>query len=121
MKRLFFIFGMVAAAACGVARTFKPSVVSMSVPKPKTWAEHLAERGRRFEQLIHVKYCYGDYDHLSTPEQAATRKARCANICGLCRYLNSPQIWPDSTYRRPPESVLRALEGQPYYAHRVGG
>jgi len=115
MKRLGFIFGIVGTMACSVAGRFKTAVSARFVAKPKSWAEHLAERGRRFEQLMHVKYCYGDYDHLSTPEQAAKRKARCAKICGLCRHLNSPQLWPSPTYRRPADSVLTALEREAYY------
>jgi hypothetical protein len=114
VKRLHFIFSMVATAAYGLARGFRFTVAAMSDPKPRTWAEHVAESGRRFEHVIHMRYCHGEYDHLKSPEEAAKRRARCAAICGFCRYTSPHPIWPNPRYRRPPLGVLEALENEPY-------
>jgi len=40
------------------------------------------------------------------------RQAKCAKICGLCRYINSLAVWPAPNYRRPPDRLLAALEKQ---------
>jgi len=114
VKRLYFILSLVASAACDIARRFTPTGVAMPDPKPKTWAEHVAESGRRFEHVIHMRYCHGEYDHLKSPEEAARRRATCDRICGLCRYISSHPVWPDPNYRRPPQAVLSALENEPY-------
>lgn len=120
MKRLSFILSMIAAAACGLAAGFRPTCVAKAAPKPKTWAEHVAEvssrtHGRRYEHWIHAKVCQGDYDRRMTAAEAAKRRARCAKICGLCRYLYSVPTRSGRLYRRPPKYVLDALENEPYY------
>jgi hypothetical protein len=65
-----------------------------------------------------MRHCHGEYDHLYTPSEAAERKARCAKICALCRYINSLPVWPDPKYRRPAEVVLESLEREPYFYTR---
>jgi hypothetical protein len=124
VKRLHFIFRVLAAAVCTLALHRKTAVAMRPGTRPQTWAEHIQEittktHSRRYEHYIHARVCHGDYDHLHTPAEAAERKARCARICGLCRYINSLPVWPGPNYRRPAASVLEALEHEPYFYTRA--
>lgn len=121
MKRLQFIFGFLAATIGGLIASKSEATPLAETPKLMAWAERIAlessrTHARRFTHLMHGKYCYGDYDHLGkmSPEQVAERQARCAKICGHCRYIHSLTVWPDPNYRRPPDHVLEALEEQPW-------
>ncbi len=113
---MHFILSGLAVAFASLGLGARGSLAKRS--RPMTWAERLAlletksSTSRRWEQYLHVKYCAGGFDHLHSDAEVALRKARCANICGLCRHINSLARWPDSTYRRPPQAVLDALERQ---------
>jgi hypothetical protein len=120
MRRLYFIVGAVATAVYVVVQHRKPAVAMQAAAGPQTWAEHIEEittrtHTRRYEHLTHVRVCNGYNDQLYSPAMAAERKRRCAEICGLCRYLYTLAAWPDPNYRRPPEDVLKALEREPYH------
>lgn len=120
MKRLSFILSAALTGALGLVKRSHSIDFVMSVGKSRTWAEHVAvttsqTHARRYEHWIQAKVCNGDYDHLGSAEEAARRRERCAKICGLCRYIQARPVWPDPTYRRPPESVLAALESEAYY------
>src|SRR5579872_2073823 len=95
-------------ASSGTAKSIQPC---------KTWAELITadvkkSGSRRAEHLLHAKYCNGSLDHLHSVAEVAERKARCAKICGLCRYIYSLKQWPQSTYCRPSTKFLRRLEEQ---------
>lgn len=118
MKRLQFILSTLAATIVGLIISKPKTLPLAEYRKPMTWAEQIAEneaktRRRRYEHFLHAKYCHGGLDHLSSLEEVAERQARCAKICGLCRYVNSLAVWPDPKYQRPPKSFLEALEEQP--------
>jgi len=82
-----------------------------------TWPEYIAgmERlgKRRWEHYLHPRHCRGGSDYLRSAADVEARKRRCAAICGLCRYLNSPITPIGSAYRRPPQSYLNGLERDP--------
>lgn len=87
-----------------------------------TWAVHIEAissrtHSRRYAHWIQVRICHGEYDHRISPAEASKRQARCAKICGLCRYIHSLEVWPDPNFRRPPQAVLDDLENQPYCSH----
>src|SRR5207253_10054816 len=106
VKRLRFLIGTIAVAVGAlVGRTLPLSARAKTVSK-LTWAEYIQDRvnttgSRRFEHPIHMAVCHGDRDHHYSPVDRARRRARCARICGLCRFIHSPQVWPDQNYRRP--------------------
>jgi hypothetical protein len=121
VKRLHVILGMIAAAILGPNKWFRPLAATTLSPHRKTWAEHVAEvtsksRGRRYECWTHMKVCHGDFDDRLSRRERASRRSRCANICGLCRYINSLAIWPGPKYRRPPQATLDALEAEQFYS-----
>lgn len=117
MKRLQFILCTLAATIVGlIANKCKASLAE--APRSMTWGERIAQEtarahSRRYEHSLHAKYCQGSLDHLSSAEEGAERQARCAKICGLCRYINSLAVWPVANYQRPPENFLKELEEQP--------
>ena len=118
MKRLQFILSTLAATIAGLIGN-KCEASLAGARKTMTWAEQIAlesarTQRRRYEHLLHAKYCDGGLDHLSSREEVSERQARCAKICGLCRYINSLAFWPNPNYRRPPENFLEALEEQPW-------
>jgi len=122
MRRLSFILGVIGIASCALAARFKHASLPMAMPKPMTWAEHIAEiasrtNRRRYAHWIQANICHGGYDHSMSPADAAERQASCAKICGLCRYIHSLEVWPERPFRRPPQAVLDALENQPYCTH----
>jgi hypothetical protein len=126
VKRLHFLFGVAAGAILGLSKLFTANAQTVREAGRKTWAVHMAEitsatNTRRYEHWIQMEVCNGDFDHLYSPEDRARRRARCQKICGLCRYINSLPLWPDPTYRRPSETVLTAIENEPYYAPRFSG
>lgn len=115
MKRVHFII----AAAIGTL--IAPQLARRAEAKPsaaekwrKIWSERLSHdlqhHHRRYEHWIHGNHCMGVYDRTKSAEEVAARKARCAKICGLCRYIYSLDEWPVKHYRRPPQSVLDVLE-----------
>ncbi len=119
MKRLQFIFSTLAATLVGLIASKSKASPLAETPMLMTWAERIAQESarthsRRYEHWIQAKYCNGEYDHLKSPKAAADRQARCAKICGLCRYINSLAVWPVPNYHRPPDSYLTALEEQPW-------
>jgi hypothetical protein len=122
VRLLRFLVGViVTAVSTSFARVTMMPASAKSVSRPITWAEYIQEKvrrtnSRRFEHPIHAAVCRGEWDHLYSPERRAARRARCAKICGLCRYLDSARLWPDPKYRRPPQTVLDALETQPYHS-----
>jgi len=131
MKRLQFI--LLAVATCiGALISGKVGTGAALIKTRRTWAELIAEDvqetgGRRAEHLLHGKYCNGSHDHLYTPDEVAKRRARCAKICGMCRYIYSLKEWPQPDYCRPPQEFLDEFEAQescltwcseaPYNAH----
>ena len=117
MKRPNFI-GLVVASMCGLATREAAAAIAVSPPQ-LTWAQRIEQeiaggKGRRFGALGHAKHCGGGYDHLYTVEMAAERAARCAKICGGCRYDNSLAVWRNPDHERPPKHFLDALEEEPY-------
>ena len=118
MKRLQFIISTLGATLSSlIASKFKAAAKPTTAPTMMTWAERIAEdaertHGRRYEHLLHAKYCHGSLDHLLSSEETASRQGRCAKICGLCRYINSLAVWPVPNYRRPPDTLLDELEEQ---------
>ena len=116
MKRVYFIM-LTLGAAVGSIVAGKINVFGKPTERRMTWAERIAQEiaetgGRRAEHLLHGKYCNGSLDRLYTPSEIAKRKAKCARVCGLCRYINSLAIWPQQGYCRPPEDFLDSLEAQ---------
>ena len=119
MKRLHFIYGMIAAVyeLLNVRRRIAATPLA---PHRRTWAEHVnalsAEKGgRRYQHWIQMRICHGEYDHLRSSDEAARRRRRCAKICGVCRHIYSLDVWPDPNYRQPSQCVLNALEDELYY------
>src|ERR1022692_545979 len=123
MTHLPLISGMLASALLGLANRSRRESPVVRTPARKMWAEHVAEvtsknHGRRYESLTQMKVCHGDFDDRLSLQERARRRSRCAKICGLCRYINSLDIWLDPNYRRPPQVVLDAIEYAPYYSPR---
>jgi len=119
LKRLQFILSTLAAVFGGLIGTKSKASRLAEAPKMMTWAERIAQESaktnsRRYEHWIQARLCTGEYDRNRSPDVVAERKARCAKICGLCRYINSLAVWPVPHYQRPPENYLNALAEQPY-------
>jgi len=126
LKRLQFIITVVAASlgASALPKRFAPAKPAIAPRRvagrgPTDYRQTLRGRSRRLEHWIQGKYCNGELDHLYTPAQVADRKARCAKICGLCRYIYSLEQWPPRPYRRPPRAILDALEREPVLAVKL--